>query len=145
MKTQDVTDEELAMFKTRARVDLLRSLADNEGLAQSLATYQLRYGDWRELFRQLDKIDKVSKADIRRVSNKVFTENNRTYAIIETVPQQKPDGAAKAGGTVMLGSLRCREQIPPLRFAPVGMTWVCLRGCVTHPRGRTAGPSLRSG
>ena len=88
------------MFKTRARVDLLRSLGDNEGLAQSLATYQLRYGDWRELFRQLDKIDKVSKADIRRVSNKVFTENNRTYAIIETVPPQKPAGATapNAGG-----------------------------------------------
>jgi predicted Zn-dependent peptidase len=99
LKTQDVTDEELAMFKTRARVDLLRSLGDNEGLAQSLATYQQRYGDWRELFRQLDKIDKVSKADIRRVSNKVFTENNRTYAIIETVPQQQPAGAGpRAGG-----------------------------------------------
>jgi predicted Zn-dependent peptidase len=100
LKAQDVTDDELAMFKTRARVNLLRSLGDNQGLAQSLATYQLRYGDWRELFRQLDKIDKVSKADIRRVSNKVFTENNRTYAIIETVPQQGPAGAAaaKAGG-----------------------------------------------
>ena len=100
LKTQDVTDEELAMFKTRARVDLLRSLGDNQGLATSLATYQLRYGDWRELFRQLDKIDKVSKADIHRVANKVFTENNRTYAIIETVSQQKPADAAapKAGG-----------------------------------------------
>jgi predicted Zn-dependent peptidase len=99
LKTQDVTDDELAMFKTRARVDLLRSLADNQGLAQSLATYQLRYGDWRELFRQLDKIDKVSKADIRRVANKVFTEGNRTYAIIETVPPQKPaEAAPKAGG-----------------------------------------------
>jgi predicted Zn-dependent peptidase len=100
LKTQDVPDEELAMFKTRARVDLLRSLGDNEGLAQSLATYQLRYGDWRELFRQLAKIDKVSKADIRRVANKVFTENNRTYAIIETVAPQKPAGATapNAGG-----------------------------------------------
>jgi predicted Zn-dependent peptidase len=94
-----VTDEELAMFKTRARAELLRSLADNQGLAESLATYQLRYGDWRELFRQLDKIDKVSKADIRRVSNKVFAESNRTYAIIQTVPQKQPAGTApKAGG-----------------------------------------------
>ena len=100
LKTQDVTDDELAMFKTRARVNLLRSLGDNEGLAQSLATYQLRYGDWRELFRQLDKIDKVSKADIRRVANKVFTEGNRTYAIIETVPEHEPAAASapKAGG-----------------------------------------------
>jgi predicted Zn-dependent peptidase len=59
----------------------------------------LRYGDWRELFRQLDKIDKVSKADIRRVANKVFTENNRTYAMIETVtPQQTAGAAPKDGG-----------------------------------------------
>ncbi len=100
LKTQDVTDDELAMFKTRARVDLLRWLGDNQGLAQSLATYQMRYGDWRELFRQLDKIDKVSKADIRRVANKVFMESNRTYAIIETRRRwQKPaEAAPKAGG-----------------------------------------------
>ena len=98
LKTTDVTDDELAMFKTRARVELLRSLGDNEGLAQSLATYQMRYGDWRELFRQLTKIDKVSKADIRRVANKVFTESNRTYAMIETVPPKPAASAPKAGG-----------------------------------------------
>jgi predicted Zn-dependent peptidase len=98
LKTQDVTDEELAMFRTRARADLLRSLGDNQGLAQSLATYQLRYGDWRQLFRQLEKIDKVSKADIRRVSNKVFTEGNRTYAMIETVAPPQQPAAGKAGG-----------------------------------------------
>ncbi len=105
LKSADVTDDELAMFKTRARVDLLRSLGDNQGLAESLASYQQRYGDWRELFRQLTKIDKVSKSDIRRVANKVFTESNRTYAMIETVsetPRQEepaaPATSPKAGG-----------------------------------------------
>ncbi len=99
LKNADVTDEELAMFKTRARVDLLRSLGNNQGLAESLATYQQRYGDWRELFRQLSKIDKVSKADIRRVANKVFVESNRTYAMIETV-EEKPatPGATQKDG-----------------------------------------------
>ncbi len=66
------------MFKTRSRADLLRGLGDNEGLASQLADYQQRYGDWRELFQQLDKIDKVSKADIRRVANKTFVDTNRT-------------------------------------------------------------------
>ena len=51
LKTTDVTDAELAMYKTRARADLLRGLADNQGLANSLAEYQTRYGDWRELFQ----------------------------------------------------------------------------------------------
>ena len=51
LKTEDVTDEELQMFKTRTKADLIRGLASNTGLAQQLAVYQTRYGDWRELFR----------------------------------------------------------------------------------------------
>jgi predicted Zn-dependent peptidase len=98
MKSTPVTDEELAMFKTRARADLLRGLADNQGLAEQLVVFQMRYGDWRELFKQLDRIDKVSKADIQRVANKVFVESNRTSAIIEfespKAPAQ-PNGGAK--------------------------------------------------
>ena len=84
LKTTDVTDAELEIYKTRARADLLRGLADNQGLASSLAEYQTRYGDWRELFLQLDRVDKVSKADIRRVADKLFVASNRTTAEIET-------------------------------------------------------------
>jgi predicted Zn-dependent peptidase len=96
LKTQDVTDEQLAMFKTRARADILRTLDNNEGLAQELGTYQLRYGDWRMLFQQLNKIDAVSKADIRRVSNQVFTAKNRTYALIEFAAEKPAKPAADA-------------------------------------------------
>jgi predicted Zn-dependent peptidase len=96
LKTADVTDEELAMYKTRTRADLLRGLADNQGLANSLAQYQTRYGDWRELFRQLDKVDKVTKADIRRVANEVFVPSNRTESWIET--EAAPAAAAQKDG-----------------------------------------------
>jgi predicted Zn-dependent peptidase len=97
LRTGDVSDEELAMFKTRTRADLLRGLANNQGLANSLAEYQTRYGDWRELFLQLDKVDKVSKADIRRVANQIFVPSNRTSAWIETEPMTaaKKDGGAQ--------------------------------------------------
>jgi predicted Zn-dependent peptidase len=95
LKTTDVTDAELAMYKTRARADLLRGLADNQGLANALAQYQTRYGDWRQLFLQLDRVDKVTKADIRRVANQVFVASNRTSAEIET---QAPAAPAKNGG-----------------------------------------------
>jgi predicted Zn-dependent peptidase len=97
LRTTDVTDEELAMFKTRARADLLRGLGDNQGLAEQLAIYQQRYGDWRELFNQLHKIDAVTKADVRRVANKVFVDNNRTYAMIEFEAPKQPQ-QAQAGG-----------------------------------------------
>jgi predicted Zn-dependent peptidase len=98
LKTMDVTDEELAMFKTRARADLLRGLADNEGLAHQLAEYQTRYGDWRELFKELDRIDKVSKADVRRVANRIFVESNRTSARIEFTPPVQPPVQNAGGG-----------------------------------------------
>lgn len=98
LKTTDVSDEELAMFKTRARADLLRGLGDNQGLATQLALYQLRYGNWQELFNQLKRIDAVTKADIRRVANKTFVASNRTYAEMNfEAPQQaatqQPGGA----------------------------------------------------
>ena len=96
LKTEDITDEELARFKTRAKADLLRGLADNEGLAHQLAEYQTRFGDWRQLFRELDKINAVTKADVRRVANKIFVDSNRTSARIEFVAPQKP--AKSTGG-----------------------------------------------
>lgn len=99
LKSSDVSDEELQRYKTRAKADLLRGLGDNEGLATQLADYQTRFGDWRELFRQLSKVDAVNKADIRRVANKIFLESNRTSARIEfTPPTAKPTTAATPAG-----------------------------------------------
>jgi len=96
LKNEDVSDAELERFKTRAKADMLRGLADNDGLAHTLAEYQTRFGDWRQMFLDLDKIDKVSKADIRRVANKIFIESNRTSARIETVAP--PPAPQSAGG-----------------------------------------------
>ncbi|QNI34365.1 insulinase family protein [Alloacidobacterium dinghuense] len=99
LKTTDVSDDELTMFKTRARADLLRGLGDNQGLAEQLAIYQLRYGDWRELFNQLKKIDAVSKVDIRRVASKTFVDTNRTYAMVEFQPPAQAAAQQSSGGT----------------------------------------------
>src|SRR6185312_15709435 len=106
LKNEDVTDEELARFKTRARADLLRGLADNEGLAHQLAEYQTRYGDWRELFRQLDRINAVTKADVRRVANKIFIASNRTSAQIDFVPPQQKKPAPPTPATAKTGGAK---------------------------------------
>jgi predicted Zn-dependent peptidase len=92
LKTEDVTDEELKSVKTRAKSDLIRGLASNQGLANQLGEAQQRYGDWREIFREVERIEKVTKEDIRRVANQTFVPNNRTVAMIEST---KP--AAKGG------------------------------------------------
>src|SRR6202167_650641 len=98
LKKEDISDEELKMIKTRAKANLIRSLGSNEGLAFALGTNQSRYDDWRELFRSVDRIEKVTKADIRRVANQTFTPENRTVGIIEFAGGPPGSGAAPQGG-----------------------------------------------
>jgi predicted Zn-dependent peptidase len=105
LKKEDISDEELTMIKTRTKANLIRGLGENEGLATQLAIYQTRYGDWRELFRSVDRIDQVTKADIRRVANKTFLDTNRTIGVIETT------GAG-------LGGEQGSEQAPSDQGAP---------------------------
>ncbi len=96
LKKEDVSAEELQSIKTRVKAGLLRQLDSNSGLARQLAMYQTSFGDWRELFREIDKIEKVTAADIRRVANEVFIPSNRTVAMIERqAPATAPKGDAK--------------------------------------------------
>jgi predicted Zn-dependent peptidase len=83
------------MVKTRAKANLLRGLAENSGLAQQLAVEQARYQDWRELFGEVARIEKVTKENIRRVANKTFVASNRTVGIIQT---KAPPAAGVQGG-----------------------------------------------
>ncbi len=98
LKTEDISDAELARYKTRTKADLLRGLADNEGLAHQLAEYQTLFGDWRELFRQLTKVDAVTKADVRRVAAKTFIASNRTAARIDFEAPAATTAVQNGGG-----------------------------------------------
>jgi len=95
VKNEDITDDELQMIKSRARANLLRQLGDNRGLAFQLGSTQALYGDWRELFREVDDISRVSKADIRRVANTTFVASNRTVGMIESTQLAEAPSAGK--------------------------------------------------
>jgi predicted Zn-dependent peptidase len=82
LKTELVTEEELARVKARARAQLVDGLDSNAGLAAQLAVYQVLTGDWRDLFRRLEAIDGVSREDIQRVAKEHFTESNRSIAYL---------------------------------------------------------------
>ena len=89
LKTEPVLPEELEKAKTRSRAGLIRQLASNSGLASQLTFYEVITGDWRNLFKQLDDIDKVTAEDIQRVAKKYFTTKNQTVGIIDTTPTEK--------------------------------------------------------
>lgn len=84
LRNEPVTEQELKKAKTRARAALIRQLDSNAGLAEQLTFYEVLTGDWRNLFKQLEQIDRVSAEDIQRVARTYFTTKNRTVGIIET-------------------------------------------------------------
>ena len=84
LKLSHVSDEELQKAKTRSRASLIRSLASNSGMAAQLTFFDVLTGDWKNLFRQLDEIEKVTAKDIQRVAQKYLTRKNRTVGLILT-------------------------------------------------------------
>jgi predicted Zn-dependent peptidase len=94
LKTEDVPEAELEMVKTRTRANLVRGLTATRAWRSSSGLSQARYGDWRGLFQEVDRIQKVTAADVRRVANDTFVEANRTVAI----DRVDANGDAKEGG-----------------------------------------------
>jgi predicted Zn-dependent peptidase len=82
LKTEPISPQELDRVKTQARADLLRSLDSNMGMAQNLVEYEVKTGDWRNLFKDLEAIAAVTSADVQRVAQATFTPENRTIGRI---------------------------------------------------------------
>ncbi|NMC44349.1 MAG: insulinase family protein [candidate division Zixibacteria bacterium] len=87
LKNEPIPEAELVKIKARAKANMVRGMSSRDGLAGALANAQILYGDWREMFKELDKINAVTPADIQRVANTYFTRPNRTVAYIETVEE----------------------------------------------------------
>ncbi len=83
-----ITADELAAVKQRAKADFIRGLEGNGGMASQLAWYQTYFGDWRQLFNQVNRIQGVTKEDVQRVAADIFQPSNRTIAIIKTQDQE---------------------------------------------------------
>jgi predicted Zn-dependent peptidase len=86
LKTELVMPEELRKAKTHVRAGIIRQLDSNFSLAMNLAFYDVLTGDWRNLFRELDKIEQVTADDIQRVAKEYFTRKNRSVGIMKTTP-----------------------------------------------------------
>ena len=84
LKTEPVSAQDLEKFRTRSQASVVRALGSNRGLARQLTFYEVVTGDWRNLFKQLDAIDRVTAQDIQRVAREYFTSKNSVVGVIET-------------------------------------------------------------
>lgn len=80
--TETVTIPEMEKVRNRLRVDHLRRLKSNSGLARMLSYFQTVAGDWRYLTEYDREIVKVSAQDLKETAAAYFTRENRTVAVL---------------------------------------------------------------
>ncbi|HMX40765.1 MAG TPA: insulinase family protein, partial [Saprospiraceae bacterium] len=58
------------------------------GVAESLANYEMYFGDANLINTELDRYRKVTRDDLRRVANKYFQKNSRVVLYWLPKPKQ---------------------------------------------------------
>ncbi|UCD64479.1 MAG: insulinase family protein [Candidatus Zixiibacteriota bacterium] len=85
LKAELIPADEVDKIKARAKANLINGLSSNLGLAIALAGYENQWGDWRQLFLQLDRINALTPEDLQRAAQKYLTKQNRTVAKLNTI------------------------------------------------------------
>lgn len=81
LKTEPVPASELEKVKNRIRVDFLRGLDSNAGLAGMLSYYEALLGDYRYLSSYTAAIDRITPEDIVAAARTYLKRENRTVAV----------------------------------------------------------------
>jgi predicted Zn-dependent peptidase len=85
---EPVSDADLERVRNRLRVDQLRSLQSNSGLASMLTYFQTVAGDWRYLSDYDRQVATITAEDVMAAASRYFTSENRTVAILEAKGQR---------------------------------------------------------
>ena len=64
------------------RADRIRAAADNASLAGALAQAQNLYGDWRQFFREQERVQALTLADLAAAQKRSLIRSNRTVGVI---------------------------------------------------------------
>lgn len=80
-KQGSITQDELDRAITNAKANLIRGLGNNLGLAINFAGTQASKGDWRDLFRSIERLEAVTLDDLQRVANQYLTKQTRTVGM----------------------------------------------------------------
>ncbi len=89
MKNKPLDAAVLQRQKTQLRASLIRGLDSNMGMAQNLAVNHVLRGSWRNLFTDLQDIDKVTAEDVQRVAKQYFVEAGRTVVTTKTAAKKE--------------------------------------------------------
>lgn len=82
VQQEGVTEAELDRVRTQARASTIRGLTSNMNIALSFAQTHARTGDWRNTFRDIDRLSEVTVEDIQRVAQQYLVPQSRTVGKI---------------------------------------------------------------
>ncbi|QQS36456.1 MAG: insulinase family protein [Ignavibacteriales bacterium] len=81
---EGITESELQKVKNQKLMRFFRTSETINGMANTIGTYELFFGDYVKMFSAPDDYKKVTTADVQRVAEKYFTKQNRTVGILQT-------------------------------------------------------------
>lgn len=114
IQNNPITQEEVDRAKTKAIKDFELGFNSSERIAKNLSEW-VGMGDWRLIFLNRDRIEKVTLADVQRAAEEYLVNDNRTLGLF--LPEQKPDRAdsivrlSKADVKAMLDGYTGREAV----------------------------------
>jgi len=89
------TPRELQKAKNLLEAHFVKQLKTNNGVGQTLGFYEHVHGDYREMFKAVDRYRAVTIDDCRRVAAKYFVPEHRT--LVRIVPDENPTAAEDRG------------------------------------------------
>lgn len=83
LAAEPVTSAELEQARNRLRVDRLRGLRENEGLARMLTFYQTVAGSWRYLVDYDQAVASITPEEVQQTARRYLVPTNRTVVVLE--------------------------------------------------------------
>ncbi len=91
LKTSPITEQEYQKVRNQIETQFVSSNATMSGIAESLANYEVYFGDANLINTELARYQKVTREDILNVAKKYLNKDNRVA--LYYVPKGKKDGA----------------------------------------------------
>jgi zinc protease len=79
-----ISENELQKVKNQKLMEFYRTTETINGMANTIGTYDLFFGDYKKLFTAPDEYNKITTEDIQNVTAKYFTSSNRTVGVLQT-------------------------------------------------------------
>jgi predicted Zn-dependent peptidase len=88
VQTTPIPEREFQKLQNQVENDFVTANQSVAGIAESLANYEMYYGDARLINTELERFRKVTREDLRRVANQYFTKSNRLSLYYLPKPKQ---------------------------------------------------------